>query len=958
MTENLQNNYEQQIKQLKAEIQQLKSQKLVDHKYKLIFENSHNPVFIINKNQVIDCNTSSVKLFKANEIEQLAGLSVYELFPKTDENGNDLDKYIKKNIKKAFKNQSHVFETVILDFENNIIPVEISCTAIPYRDITMLFSVFRDITSVRYAERQVLLNRQKYEAVFHAANEAIFIHDYESGKILEVNDGFSALFGFEKNEVKDLTVNMLSEAKAPYDQEHAMKNIRETLNKGPQLFEWRSKTKSGRTFWSEVSLKAVEIDNKTRVVAVVRDIDDRKNLEILHINEKEFLRVIFDSSPAFHVAINSEGKTVMMNKSMLKALGYKEKDVIGKDYLQKLVPEEEHTNLDNIFQTLTKRRKPTFSQNHILTKKGKKLLVEWQGRPLLDYKGDLEMFIGMGIEITEKKLAERRIKESEEQYRVLFETAGDSIFLMDNRIFIDCNQKTLEIFDCTRDQIIGKPPYEFSPEFQPDGQKSLKKAIQKINAARNGEPQLFEWKHKKYSGELFDAEVSLNQVKLSTKDYILAIVRDISERKSVDNKIKKLNQELGERAKELEKEIKQKTKHQIDLQYQNEQIAKLNQELVFALERSEQSDRLKSAFLANMSHEVRTPLNAVLGFSELLDEEELDKSKRDYYLSIIKSSGNQLLTLINDIIDISKIEAGILQLAKSKLNINRLIDEIELQANAIKEKYEKDHLLIATEKGLDDDNAKVNLDEVRFRQIMLNLIENAIKFTKTGSVTFGYRLKNNYLEFFVRDTGIGVPIDQQKYIFERFRQVELTPKRKFGGTGLGLSIAKALVEMFKGEIWLNSKEGSGTTFYFTLPYKDETKKPEEKKFIEELPEYNWNKKKLLIVEDEEVNYMFIHEVLKRTGIEVYHAKDGIEAVEFVKNNTDLSIILMDIRLPNMDGFTAIKKIHKINNKIPVIAQTAYASDEDKKKCFEKGCIDYLAKPVKTNVLLTTISKYL
>jgi PAS domain S-box-containing protein len=819
-------------------------------------------------------------------------------------------------------------------------------------------SLHKKIKQLQLEVEKLKYQNEKYRQIFHSTSEAIFVHSAETGEIIEVNDAFTRIFNCQKEEVKNLTVEDLSAGEIPYTQKEAINHIKNAYNIGPQLFEWRSKTKDGKVFWSEVSLKVLAIEDEKLVVAVVRNIEKRKQRELLRKKEKEFLRVIFDSSPAFHVAINSHGNIMMMNKAMLNILDYEEDEVIEKNYLEMFIPKDEHELLETVFKKLIVEKKSTVNSNHVLSKSGKKHLVEWQGRPLLDFKGEFEILIGMGIEVTDKKLAEIRIRESEEKYRLLFETAGDAIFLMDDQIFIDCNAKTLEIFECTREQIIGKPPYEYSPELQLDGRKSLDKAIEKIEAAKNGEPQLFEWKHKKYNGQVFDAEVSLNLLHISNKDYILAIVRDISERKEINNQISKLNIELEKRADELEIEIKEKTKHESELKIQNEHIAKLNQDLIFALERSEQSDKLKTAFLANMSHEVRTPLNAVLGFSELLDDDTLESDKREYYLGIIKSSGNQLLILINDIIDISKIEAGIIELAKSKININNLFDEIALQLEGMKERHQKEQLEIIVDKGLSDEKAVINLDEVRFRQILLNLLENAIKFTFDGSITYGYKLIDGKLEFYVKDTGIGISKNKQSYIFERFRQLELSATRRFGGTGLGLSIAKALVEMFHGDIWLESTEGKGTTFFFTIPYKSENQKIEKPVKEIELPIYDWNRKTILVVEDEQVNYLYINELLFRTQVNILHAKDGLEALEFVKNNPNISLILMDIRLPNMDGFMAIERILKMNKRVPIIAQTAFASDEDRAKCLEAGCVDYLSKPIKTNTLLLTISKYI
>lgn len=243
----------------------------------------------------------------------------------------------------------------------------------------------------------------------------------------------------------------------------------------------------------------------------------------------------------------------------------------------------------------------------------------------------------------------------------------------------------------------------------------------------------------------------------------------------------------------------------------------LQNELVLAKEKAEESDKLKSAFLANMSHEIRTPVNGILGFAELLGDEDIDDDTRNNYISIIRESTNQLLTLISDIIDISKIEAGMFDLKNTEFDLHKMFDELlEIFKLQLKSKN-KEHLLLSYKLDCKDDSCKMVSDKTRIAQVLSNLLLNAIKFTEKGEIIFGNILEDDKIIFYVKDTGIGIPDEMQNYIFDRFRQVEYKNTRKYGGTGLGLSICMGIVEVLGGKIWLNSKISQGSTFYFSIP---------------------------------------------------------------------------------------------------------------------------------------------
>jgi signal transduction histidine kinase len=385
-------------------------------------------------------------------------------------------------------------------------------------------------------------------------------------------------------------------------------------------------------------------------------------------------------------------------------------------------------------------------------------------------------------------------------------------------------------------------------------------------------------------------------------------------------------------------------------------------ELTGAKKKAEESDKLKSAFLANMSHEIRSPMNAILGFGELLKKQDLTPEQRNGYINIIQSKGNQLLHLINDIIDLSKIESNTIVVNPEPFILNRLIDELMVSYKRTLNVEEKALAVkLVFNKGLSDKNSLVKTDINRLKQILSNLLDNAVKFTPKGEITMGYELiESNLLKFYVKDTGTGIPIDQQSIIFERFRQVCDDKDILSRGTGLGLSIVKNMVELLGGEIWVQSKLNEGTQFYFTLPFHSVLNGShiDEPIKMENMNDINWQEKTVLLAEDDDDNYLFLKELLKVTGITILRARDGQEVLEIALGTRQIDLILMDVKMPVINGYEAALQIKKIKKYIPIIAQTAYAMEDDRKKAMAALCDDYISKPIEIDKLLFLLTKYL
>ncbi len=666
-------------------------------------------------------------------------------------------------------------------------------------------------------------------------------------------------------------------------------------------------------------------NNVVEIIGVGRDITEQKTAEYNLKESNSRMNAILTAIPDLIFIFGRDGTFLEYYATGNEILYTSPTKFIGKKAHEVLPPHLAEINQ----QYLTKAFETNEKQSYSYSLEINDTTRYFDARMVLL---DNERALSIVRDMTSQKRIQKALIISEENYRTIFELATDSIFIHDPETgaIIDANRNAIESYGLkTLDELKNFGFYSESPYGFDEALKWMKKCV------THG-PQVFEWLNKRADGTYFWEEVHLSLAKLLGKDRIISLCRDITKRKSIEERLKAANRELKNRNEEYAA--------------LNEEYATQNEELQEAKEKAEEADRLKSAFLANMSHEIRTPMNAIMGFSSLLERGQTTPEKGKQYAEIIKRRSNDLLKIIDDILDISKIEANQMVMSPTVGNVSKLLDEI-LEYTLTKTEVDTNSNVRISIVNQLVDNPIIVTDFGRLKQVLFNLTENALKFTHQGSIEIGCnKHSSGMLLFYVKDSGTGIPLEMHDTIFERFQQAHKNVN--IGGTGLGLAICKGIVNLLGGDIWIESEEGKGSTFFFTISHTLPNT-------VEIEPETTNNNSQaingtILIVEDDETNASYLKEILVQKGANTLVAETGRKALQLIAENPNISVILLDLKLPDYNGLELIKHFRKISPKVQIIIQSAFATNEDKQLGIKHGCRGYLTKPINPDNLLKEI----
>lgn len=992
-------------------------------KYQILVEKSNDGIIYAKDGLITYANPRIMEMLSITEADFVGKPITTFVHPKERE--RILERY-KRRLKGV--QEPMIYETTLLNSRNEAIYVEfnVNLTQLQGDIITLVF--IRDVSLRKEAEKAIRESEESYRGLFDNASEAIYILD-SSGVFLDVNLNGQRMYGYTKDEIVGLSPENIAAA-GLNDLSEINRKIKLAYQGHSQTFEFWGKKKNGEAIPNEIILSKGNYFGLQVVMAMARDISERKNAEEILKESEDKYRTLTEQIPVGMYRLSPSGEIIYSNPAFAKILGFSSSDsLIGRNI-------SDFSSFDYI-SLCTNNYSDILEETQMLRVDKKSIWVSNQVRVHKSAIAEVQYLDGVILDITDRKLALEAMRESEEKFRAMISAIPDQLYRVTGScILLDFAPTEHRYYPELTFDKIGK---SFSALLPTDAFNKFCEAIERCKSTE--------------SLQNFEYQISVNshiyyyesRVVLSGNDIFLVLQRDITQRKKAEEEVRMLaqavmnvhdsisitdlnnhfifvnpafNRTYGYTSEEIVGKSTSILKtpdadNELDDMIHDETLKSgwqgelinvkkdgsifpiylstscvfddqgkpialvgianditerklTEQELIRAKEKAEESDRLKTAFLSNMSHEIRSPMNAVLGFIQLIKaDEQLTETGRQY-VELIQNSGNQLLSLIEDIIDISKIQSNQLRLSKGAFDLNQLMEELFLIfSTQLKAKDAVTTMLFPPELA-NPSPFIVFSDQVRIRQILTNLLSNAIKFTPSGSIKFGYTvIIDDYfprVQLFVKDSGIGISEENQLLVFERFRQADDSYTRLYGGSGLGLAISKGLVELLGGHIWVESQVGEGSEFYFTIPYIvdefDDKVKSNSSKSTLLSADLSLGGRTILIVEDTKDIRLYFERILERTGARIVFATSAKEARKIFKQEKDIDLVLLDIRLPDSDGYDLAVEFKKVKPDLPIIAQTAYALQSELNKSIASGCDDYITKPLDSDALYLKIHRLL
>jgi PAS domain S-box-containing protein len=867
----------------------------IEHLYRVIFDENPQPMWLYDEESFdfLAVNQSAINFYGYSK-EEFLSMKVFAIKPE------DKISEFRKITANSSVYRKNITQHVKKD--QSIITTEVHSLQINYAKRKCRLVVAIDITEKILSERQIIDNQRKLRSL--VSNLPGMVYRCENDRywtMLFINERCMDITGYSASDFMNRNISY---------NELILPEYRESIwNKWQQILavngvfeeEYLIKTANNELKWVWERGHGIYDDNGNLLFleGYIEDINESKKNEIALKESEERYRNIFYNDHTIMMLIEPyTGKIIDSSAYAHSFYGFPDKSLLDKTIFE--ISLDNDMDMETLFDDILNNIQKKFICHHRLANGTVRTVEIFCGKVMTNNKPHIFAIIN---DISDKVEAERQVK----LFVKAISQSPVGIFITDpSGIISYANNRFCELSGYSLEEILGNNPRMLNSGYH---DKEFYKEMWDTILSKN------EWNgevlNKKKYGDLFWGNTSISPIldEEGNISHIICIMEDLTEKK------------------------------------------KLIEELIRAKEKAEESDRLKTAFLANVSHEIRTPMNGIIGFAELLKRPNIPPEKQIEFIAIIEKSSKRMLNIINDIVDMAKIDAGIVSVSEVKFNINNMLRE--LNSFFITEAENK-NLSFECIYDLPDEAAIIESDETKIQQILTNLIKNSIKFTSEGNIQAGYKIEDDNIHFFVKDTGIGIPEEYHEIIFDRFRQIDTASSRSYEGAGLGLAICKAYTELLGGKIWVESSTmARGATFHVVLHFHPVKENMEKKINIPAIAKPIT----ILIVEDDEKSSQFLAEVFSKDPVHTLFAANGNEAVEIVKNH-HVDIILMDLKMPELDGFEATRIIRQIYPQTPIIAQTAYSFSDERMRALQAGCNDYISKPIVINKLYELINKYI
>ncbi len=905
-----------------------------------IFRVAPTGIGVVKDRVIIEVNPRLCVMTGYNA-EELIGQSARILYPSQEE----FEFVGKEKYRQISDKGTGTVETKWLKKNGSVIDVLLSSTPIVQNVISqgVTFTAL-DITRRKQMEITLKNSEKKFRLLFENMTQGFALHEVitnEKGKAidyryLDINPAFERLTGLKANDLMGRTILEVM----PNTEKYWIDTYGRVSETGESIRYENYSRELGKYY--DVSAFSPQMG---LFAVVFSDVTERKRAE----EKVQILSKGIEQSPAIVVITDINGNIEYVNQRFTEVTGYSIGEAIGLNPRILKSGLQSNDFYEELWSTILSGQ----DWKGEMVNKRKNGETYWESAiisPIMNENGEIVHFIAIKEDITEDKRIQLELEKQHRLINTMLDNLPIGIFMVDAKtgrplitnehakkllgkgIVQEATTETLaNVYNAYKTGTNQLYPTEELPIVK--GMKGISSYVDDMEVLQPDGTRILL--------EVFGCPVQNDKGGIWAS--LIGFI-DITERKKAELALTQSEHSLKEKNEEY-------LAVNEELAESYEKIHSINKELVIAREKAVESDRLKTAFLANMSHEIRTPMNAIIGFSELLLNPSTPSERREFFTRILNTSCHHLLSIVDDVIDIAKIETGQMEIHEGIININEVISRIQ---NIFSPQAAQNNVTIKTTFSLPNGLADIVTDSSKLNQILNNLVGNAVKFTEKGYIEVGYKLMGEKIEFYVSDTGIGIRPEHHGKIFERFQQVEMDSNRKYGGTGLGLPICKALVEMLGGSIWLTSEFEKGTTFYFSIPYNPlvgKTSVPistqEKSTSLEGIT--------ILVAEDEDANFIYLNEVLQGAGAEVIHATNGVEAIDFFRSIQGIDIILMDIKMPKMDGISTTRAIRTLNARIPIVALTAYALSGDREKCLAAGCNSYISKPILKEELLRVVA---